>query len=147
MGKKITSKEKVVPSWQIEEAKALAAIFSEKADISQAEFGAKYGIGTQGMVWQYLNGHRPLNIAAATAFSIGLDAPIGTFSPRLADEITRAYGQVTGDGDHRLSPAAAAVVSAVRKADKAGEPVQTFTLMLRMVPDHDEPLDGTLPNP
>ena len=31
--------------------------------ISQAKFGEDFGIGTQGMVWQYMSGTRPLSIA------------------------------------------------------------------------------------
>ncbi|RQR68965.1 XRE family transcriptional regulator [Burkholderia sp. Bp9012] len=37
------------------------------------------------------------------------------------------------------SVAARRLVDAILKADKAGEPVQTFALMLRMLPNPDEP--------
>lgn len=39
----------------------------------------------------------------------------------------------------QASDAARVLVNAILKADKAGEPAQTFMLMLRMLPDPDEP--------
>lgn len=141
MANKRTPQDKVVPAWQTEEAAALAKLFADRTDLSQAEFGARYGIGSQGMVWQYLNGHRPLNIAAATAFAVGLGVKIPSFSNRLAREIEQAYSQVAGDESHQPSQPAAMVIEAVRKADKAGEPATTFMLMLRMLPDRNEPFD------
>ncbi|MBK5915131.1 S24 family peptidase [Rhodocyclus purpureus] len=68
------------------EAKALKAIYVERAVGSQAEFGAETGIGTQGMVWQYLNAKSPLNLAAAAKFAKALGCAIEDFSPRLAAE-------------------------------------------------------------
>ncbi|UEP42723.1 hypothetical protein [Burkholderia sp. B21-005] len=133
--------EKEVPPWQAEEAAALAKLFEERSDLSQGEFGARYGIGTQGMVWQYLNGRRPLNIAAATAFSIGLGVKIPSFSPRLALDIERAYSRVVNSIQQELSEPAAKVVEAVYRADQAGEPETTFRLMLRMLPNSEEPFD------
>lgn len=47
-------------SWQIEDAARLKALYNErKGKLSQEEFGSRYEIGSQGMVWQYLNGRRP----------------------------------------------------------------------------------------
>ncbi|MDC6130800.1 helix-turn-helix domain-containing protein [Burkholderia gladioli] len=40
------------------------------------------------------------------------------------------------------SAAAKALIDVVLRADKAGEPAQTFELMLRMLPDPSEPFDG-----
>lgn len=51
---------------------------------TNAAFGKAHGIGSAGMVWQYLNGHRPLNLSAATKFAQALGVPIERFSPRLA---------------------------------------------------------------
>lgn len=138
MSESSSRKEKEIPPWQLEEAAALAKLFAEKADISQAEFGAKYEIGSQGMVWQYLNGHRPLNIGAATAFATGLGVKIPEFSPRLAADIERAYAMVRDGDEHRLSEAASSVIDAVRKLDIAGEPASTFKLILRMLPEEGE---------
>lgn len=39
-----------------------------------------------------------------------------------------------------LSQAAVEVIEAVVRAGKAGEPVQTFKLMLRMLPEENEPV-------
>lgn len=68
------------------EADALLRLWAKHAPASQSEFGAKYGIGSQGMVWQYLHGKRALNLKAAAAFSTGLGVQIKEFSPRLAAE-------------------------------------------------------------
>ncbi|KVZ79950.1 helix-turn-helix domain-containing protein [Burkholderia ubonensis] len=38
------------------------------------------------------------------------------------------------------SDAARALIDAILKADKTGEPAQTFNLMLRMLPDENEPI-------
>lgn len=80
---------KALEPWQIDDAARLKALFASRAtpQLSQLEFGAKYAIGSQGMVWQYLNARRPLNIAAATAFAIGLGVKIDAFSPTIASQI------------------------------------------------------------
>jgi phage repressor protein C with HTH and peptisase S24 domain len=72
------------------ESTALKMAFEERAHalgFSQERFGLELDIGSQGMVWQYLNGHRPLNLSVALKFSRGLGVPIASFSPRLADEL------------------------------------------------------------
>lgn len=63
--------------------------------MSQEEFGSRFEIGSQGMVWQYLNARRPLNIKAATGFARGLGVDVDAFSPRLAEEIRRASSSIT----------------------------------------------------
>lgn len=80
--------------WQIEDAGRLKHLFESKAQYSQDEFGRRFEIGTQGMVWQYLNGRRALNIKAASAFAKGLGISVDEFSPRLADEIRLAASHV-----------------------------------------------------
>lgn len=52
--------------------------------MTQEEFGQKFGIGTQGMVWQYLNGWSPLNFEAAAKFAKGLNCTIADISPPMA---------------------------------------------------------------
>ena len=69
------------------EAAALKRLFETHQKMSQAAFGAEYGLGSQGNVWQYLNAKIPLNAAAAAKFSKGIGVPVREFSPRLADEI------------------------------------------------------------
>lgn len=64
----------------------LKRLYSERVpqDMSQEDFGRIYGIGTQGMVSQYLNGIRPLNIEAAAKFARGLRCTIHDISPEMA---------------------------------------------------------------
>lgn len=45
------------------------------------------------------------------------------------------------------SDAARTLIDAILRADKSGEPAQTFALMLRMLPDPDEPFDIEAPAP
>lgn len=63
-------------------------LFNERAGMSQEAFGAKFDIGSQGMVWQYLNAKSPLNLVAALKFCNGLRCDIVDFSPRLASELS-----------------------------------------------------------
>lgn len=55
--------------------------------MSQEEFGAKFDIGSQSMVSQYLSGHRPLNFEAAAKFAKGLRCTIADISPDMARRI------------------------------------------------------------
>jgi transcriptional regulator with XRE-family HTH domain len=66
--------------------------------MSQEEFADKFEIGTQGMVWQYLNGYSPLNLEAAIKFARALRCTIGDFSPSLEQVLRPAFsdGLVTG---------------------------------------------------
>ncbi|MBV6304904.1 helix-turn-helix domain-containing protein [Candidimonas humi] len=80
--------------WQIEDAQRLDALFKTRARLNQTDFGDHYGIGTQGMVWQYLSARRGLNIKAAAAFSRGLGVPIDEFSPTLATQIEQAAERI-----------------------------------------------------
>jgi hypothetical protein len=83
--------KKPLEQWQIEDAQRLAALFKKHASSSQADFGAEHGIGSQGMIWQYLSGHRPLNVDAATKFANGLAIKIDDFSPTLAQQIAISW--------------------------------------------------------
>lgn len=79
---------KTLEPWQLEDAARLKDLFATREPkVSQAEFGAQHGLGSQSMVWQYLSGHRPLNIKAATAFARGLGVQVHAFSPTLASQI------------------------------------------------------------
>lgn len=68
-----------------DEARLLSQLFKLRAGKSQAKFGREYGIGSGSMVWQYLNGRRPLSLSAATKFGRALGVDIAEFSPRLAE--------------------------------------------------------------
>lgn len=54
------------------------------AGMTQKEFGQQFGIGSQSMVAQYLNGTRPLNFEAAAKFATGLRCTIHDISPEMA---------------------------------------------------------------
>jgi SOS-response transcriptional repressor LexA len=82
-----------------QEAAALKDLFevvARGAGVSQERFGLDHDIGSQGMVWQYLNGHRPLNLSVALKFAKGLRVAVEDFSPRLAHELRMAGMATTG---------------------------------------------------
>lgn len=73
---------------QIDEAALLKHLYTAaQHGLSQAEFGASFDIGSQGAVWQYLNGRTAINLKAAKGFAKGLNCNVSDFSPRLAAEI------------------------------------------------------------
>jgi transcriptional regulator with XRE-family HTH domain len=80
--------EKKVDPVVAQEAQRLRALYDERVrpTLSETEFGERFKIGSQGMVWQYLNGRRPLNIESALAFAEGLGVTVHDISPRLAQE-------------------------------------------------------------
>lgn len=80
--KPASKKAKILPVHE-EESARLLLLFKE-AGFSQEGFGAKFNIGTQGMVWQYLHAKSPLNLEAAINFARGLRCNVADFSPRLA---------------------------------------------------------------
>lgn len=92
-----TRKAKIEP-YHVEESLALKKIFNERATLSQAAFGAEHGIGTQGMVWQYLNAGSPLNLKVATKFAKALGVEVRDFSPRLAAEAEELAKAAASDG-------------------------------------------------
>lgn len=78
---------------QIQDSARLRNLFEARAGMSQLEFGQQYGIGNQGMIWQYLNAHKPkgsvLNVFAAIKFAEGLRCQVSDFSPSIQLEIDR----------------------------------------------------------
>ena len=86
---RVTFKPSKLEPWQKEDARRLKQLFNTKRakGISQSEFGAKFDIGNQGMVWQYLNAKRPLNIRVTAAFARGLGVQIADISPKLAAQL------------------------------------------------------------
>lgn len=84
----------------VEEARRLKDLYdSGNHGLSQAEFGARYHIGTQGAVWQFLNCGAVLNMKAAKGFAEGLGCQISDFSPRLAAEIEGLARHTTDPDD------------------------------------------------
>lgn len=84
----IRKKDAVLTDENREESARLKKLYEEaKHGLSQADFGAAYGIGNQGAVWQCLNGKgMPISLKAARGFAKGLKCDIADFSPRLAAE-------------------------------------------------------------
>lgn len=72
------------------EAQELRALFERRSTMTQKAFGQAFDLGTGSMVWQYLEGRRPLNLMAACRFANGLGADLAEFSPRLAKELEAA---------------------------------------------------------
>lgn len=70
-----------------QEADALKRLYDARVEMPQSAFGELHRIGSQGMVWQYLNGKRPLNKDAAVKFAQALGVDVAMFSPRIASEI------------------------------------------------------------
>ncbi len=76
---------------QAAEARRLAELYKEKSGgLTQEEFGSRYNIGTQGMMWQLLNGRRPLSLKSAIGFARGLNVPLDEISPAIAAEVKEA---------------------------------------------------------
>lgn len=100
MTKKDTIPNKPPEPWQLEDARRLRAIWDEKQDVpksgkgkkkafTQASFAEAHGLASSNMVWQYLNGHRALNVLAAASFANGLGVKVEAFSPALAAQADR----------------------------------------------------------
>lgn len=64
--------------------------------LTQAEFGARYGIGSQAAVGFFLNGKSPISMKAAKGFAVGLGCSIADFSPRLARDAADAGAVASG---------------------------------------------------
>lgn len=84
----------------IDEAAALKRLFKERVKVSQATFGAENDIGTQGMVWQYLNAGSPLNVKVAVKFAKAMGVDVAEFSPRLAKELGQIASAMPEDDSH-----------------------------------------------
>lgn len=85
------SKRKPLAQWQLEDAERLRARFDAQS-LSQQEFGGALGIGSQGAVWQYLNGKIALNLPVAIKFARGLGCSVEDISPTLAAQLPDDQG-------------------------------------------------------
>lgn len=76
----------------------LKKLYAERVPdgMTQEQFGEKYEIGNQGMVWQYLNGWSPLNVEAAAKFAKGLNCTIYDISPAMAKMLRSSILPVLG---------------------------------------------------
>lgn len=82
-------RSKVTTVHQAEAAalKKLWDAYKRRSDsLTQKEFGERFEIGKQAAVGNFVNGKIPLSLKAAAGFAKGLDVPIQTFSPRLAEK-------------------------------------------------------------
>jgi phage repressor protein C with HTH and peptisase S24 domain len=70
-----------------EDIRRLKRLFDEKAGLSQKDFGSRWGIGSPGMMSQYLTGKRSLGLAAAIKFAKGLGVEVVDISPTLARQL------------------------------------------------------------
>lgn len=107
-------KRAIVTEENLRESAKLKDLWKQaKHGFTQEEFGAKFEIGGQAAVWQFLNGKTPLSMKAAKGFAKGLGCQIGDFSLRLSTE-AEALAPVTGglDGDFALIPQVDVQVSA-----------------------------------
>lgn len=85
---------------QLDDAERLKHLYKHTPhQLSQADFGAKFDIGSQSAVWQYLNGKTALNIKAAYAFAEGLKCSVSDFSPTLASQIDSLTQATTTEDD------------------------------------------------
>lgn len=74
---------------RVGDAERLRRLYRDRVPrgMSQAEFGQLFGIGTQGMVSQYLTGHTALNVEAMAKFAKGLGCTIADISPEMARQL------------------------------------------------------------
>jgi hypothetical protein len=95
---KKANRKTAAPPHVAKEAAALKRLWLARPKdrrLSQEKFGQEYGLGTQGNVWQYLNGWLELDATTAERFARGLGCVVSDFSPRLADEIKQLGRRAT----------------------------------------------------
>ena len=80
--------------------------------MTQKEFGRRYGIGSQSMVAQLLNGKKPLSIEAARKFAAAFDCTIYDICPAMGDYIKDELLPVLGKALRRAAMLAAIVLTA-----------------------------------
>lgn len=76
----------------------LELIDKKEPRLTQGQFGLDYELGSQGAVWQFLQGRTPLSLKAARGFARGLGCRIEDFSPRLAKQVSDLAPYVDDQG-------------------------------------------------
>ena len=74
---------------------------------TQADIGARYGIGHQSTVAAYLTGKAAMGLKAAQGFALAFNCKVSDFSPRLAGElevIRSAAARTEGNSLHEIGP-------------------------------------------
>ncbi|WP_048996779.1 helix-turn-helix domain-containing protein [Burkholderia multivorans] len=116
------------------------------AGLSQEELGKKAGV-SQSTIGNLEAGTRSsARRLPQIANVLGVDAlwlAEGLGKPNAPGAAHILYDEAVANA----STAAKAVIDAVLKADRMGEPETTFRLILRMLPDPDEPFDIESPIP
>lgn len=95
---------------------ALRKLYEERivpTGMTQEEFGARFEIGNQSMVWQYLSGRVPLSLEAAGRFARGLKCHIVDFSPLLAEQLKSDILPFLGPRSWWRSAAKAIAIAAI----------------------------------
>lgn len=80
-----SKKNRPLEPWQKDDARRLDELF-KKSGKKQLTFGLEHGIGTQGLVSQFLKGRTALHLEAAVKFARGLGCSVADFSPKLAQQ-------------------------------------------------------------
>jgi transcriptional regulator with XRE-family HTH domain len=116
------------------------------AGLSQEELGKKAGV-SQSTIGNLEAGTRSsARRLPQIADVLGVDAlwlAEGRGKPDVQGAAHIRYDEAVASA----STAAKAVIDAVLKADRMGEPETTFKLIIRMLPDPDEPFDIEAPAP
>jgi hypothetical protein len=100
--------KRTIPQRVIEqEAKALSGKMANlRGTVTRREFAKEYGVlGGESMIYQHIQGIRPISMDAAVGYAKGLKCSIADFSPRLYNEVK-------------------ALSAAVLAADKPREPTE-----------------------
>lgn len=102
-------RRKPLEDWQADDAARLKKLWDKRdPKVSQAAFASEHKIGeTQGIVWQYLNGVIPLNLATALKFARGLKCNVADFSPRLARALASEHTMQQPLAGYKVSQAEA----------------------------------------
>ena len=124
----------IPPELRDTEAAALRVLYdAQQPRPTHGAFAAAQQIGSAGMVWQYLSGHRPLNLGVATKFAQALGVPIDRFSPRLAAVAAMARG---AGKNHMTVAQGAGLVNAHEPEPGIGWPFKRIDLAaICMLPD------------
>lgn len=92
--------KRILEKWQLDDAERLKVAFKSHSKLSQEAFGAKYLNVTQGMIWQYLNAKRALNLDALIGFCEGLGVDPVAISPTLANQLNKVQKTAEDELDH-----------------------------------------------
>ena len=99
----------------------LKTLFDAREDLTQKDLGATCGIGTGGMVSQYLNAKRPISLHTAIKFAKGLGVSVADISPTLSAQLPS--GELTSHVNpplHQASSGASAPATLGQTLERLG---------------------------